>query len=543
MRLISLLLRYSRKFVILAIIAGIISGIANTGLLALINAGLNDGHGSRLIIGFAALCTTLALSRIASELLLLRLGQGALFDLRMNLSSNILAVPLRKLEEIGDHKLLSVFAEDIPAITNVINIIPIICINIAVVIACLVYMGSLSFTVLLKVLGLFVLGIFTYQLGATKTRHYLTLAREESNSLFKHLKVLMGGVKELKLHRARREMFLSKVLRPTASRLRSHNVTGMTVYTLATGWGQLLVFITIGLLLFVMPKASNIDATSLTGFTLAFLYIVAPLQMIMNSLPVVRRGEVALRNVENLGLTLLSYSTEKGKLAVSTARLPLSSVEMVGVTLSYKREGEDISFALGPIDLTLGPGEVVFLVGGNGSGKTTLAKVLTGLYLPESGTIYLNGEPVTGQEVESLRQYFSAVFSDFHLFDSLLGVESPQLDAQARSYLSQLKLSHKVNVKDGVLSTTELSQGQRKRLALLIAYLEDRPIYVFDEWAADQDITFKEIFYLRILPELKARGKAVLVISHDEHYYHVADRVIKVDNGRIIEHARYSPAL
>jgi putative ATP-binding cassette transporter len=108
------------------------------------------------------------------------------------------------------------------------------------------------------------------------------------------------------------------------------------------------------------------------------------------------------------------------------------------------------------------------------------------------------------------------------------------LDGHAREFLERLQLSDKVNMKDNVLSTTDLSQGQRKRLALLTAYLEDRPIYVFDEWAADQDPLFKEVFYHQLLPDLKARGKTVIVISHDDRFYHVGDRVIKLENGQTV---------
>jgi putative ATP-binding cassette transporter len=208
-------------------------------------------------------------------------------------------------------------------------------------------------------------------------------------------------------------------------------------------------------------------------------------------------------------------------------------VELVGVTHTYRREGEDTPFTLGPIDVTLRPGELLFLVGGNGSGKSTLAKLLAGLYLPEAGEVRLNGQRVTDENREHYREHFTMVFSDFFLFDSLLGLEHPTLDEQAREYLTKLQLSHKITVTDGVLSTTDLSQGQRKRLALLTAYLEDRPIYLFDEWAADQDPYFKEIFYCALLPELKARGKMVVVISHDDHFYHVADRIIKLDYGKL----------
>src|SRR4029079_10547844 len=139
------------------------------------------------------------------------------------------------------------------------------------------------------------------------------------------------------------------------------------------------------------------------------------------------------------------------------------------------------------------------------------------------------GVPITDSNRDDFRQIFSAVFSDFYLFESLIGLESSGRDDQAREYLKQLHLSHKVRITNGSLSTTALSQGQRKRLALLTAYLEDRPFYLFDEWASDQDPLFKNIFYTQLLPELKARGKTVLAITHDDKYFDLADRIIKLD--------------
>src|SRR5688500_9922608 len=168
---------------------------------------------------------------------------------------------------------------------------------------------------------------------------------------------------------------------------------------------------------------------------------------------------------------------------------------------------------LGSTDASLQPGEVVFIAGSNGSGKSTLAKIITGLYPPESGEIRLDGKVINDRNRDDYRQLFSAVFADFYLFENLIGLEKSGLDAQAREYLAELHLDHKVKVKDGALSTTALSQGQRKRLALLTAYLEDRPIYLFDEWASDQDPMFKEIFYTQILPDLKSRGKTVIAIK------------------------------
>jgi putative pyoverdin transport system ATP-binding/permease protein len=203
------------------------------------------------------------------------------------------------------------------------------------------------------------------------------------------------------------------------------------------------------------------------------------------------------------------------------------------VTHSYHRENEASQFILGEINLTLQPGELVFIVGGNGSGKSTLAKLITGLYIPESGAIYLDDQVIDAEHREWYRQHFSVVFSDFYLFDRLLGLDQPNLDQQAYDYLQQLQLDRKVTIADGKLSTISLSQGQRKRLTLLTAYLEDRPIYLFDEWASDQDPVFKEVFYRQFLPQLKAKGKTVLVISHDDRYFATADRIIKLDYGQI----------
>ena len=535
MKIIKFLIKYSRAAVILAVVAGIISGASNTGLLAVINAVLrNNGFSMTvLLLMFIGLCVLLPVTRFIAEVLLIRLGQGALVDLRMRLSRQILAAPLRQLEEIGAARLLAVLSDDVPTITNALLAVPILCINIAIVIGSLVYLGWLSWVVLLAVLFFMVIGIATYQLPVIKAMHHLRLAREQGDALFSHFRALTDGAKELKLHSQRRDAFLTQTLKATSQNFRRHNVKGMVILTAANSWGQILVFVVVGLVLFALPVIRGASAETMTGYTLVLLYLMTPLQVIMTTLPNLSRANVSLRKVEELGLTLSSESQE----VISDRQIGTgsawASLEMVNVTHAYQREGEDSSFILGPIDLTLTPGELVFLVGGNGSGKTTLSKLLVGLYSPEGGEVRLNDALITDKNREVYRQHFSVVFSDYFLFDSLLGLDAPDLDDNARKYLSLLRLENKLKIQDGVLSTTDLSQGQRKRLALLTAYLEDRSIYVFDEWAADQDPLFKEIFYYQLLPELKARGKTVVVISHDDKYYHVGDRIIKLDDGKL----------
>jgi putative ATP-binding cassette transporter len=394
-------------------------------------------------------------------------------------------------------------------------------------------MGWLSWSLLLVVLGVMALGIVSYRMPQRWAVRSLWLAREENDRLYHHFRAQTEGIKELKLHRSRRQAFLSHVLQATATAFRQHTVVGMAIYAVARSWGHLLFYVVIGLLLFALPAMSDTATPTITGYTLSLLYMMTPVASILNALPDLGRANVALKKVEALGLSLATHTTEDD--VITPLPEPISSwerLEVAGVTYTYYREKEDRSFILGPVDLIFHSGELVFLIGGNGSGKTTLAKLLVGLYVPETGAIRLHGQPITDANRESYRQHFSAVFSDFYLFDSLLGLDTAKLDIRARDYLVQLQLNHKVQVEEGRFSTLDLSQGQRKRLALLTAYLEDRSFYVFDEWAADQDPLFKQLFYLQLLPELKARGKTVLVITHDDQYFHLADRCLKMEEGK-----------
>ena len=540
MKLLPFLLRYSREIkysrsiLVITILAGVASGIVSTALLALINSALGKAGSvpSKLVIGFVALCIALPVLRMIPEVLLLRLTQGAIFDLRLHLCRRILSAPLRLLEELKPARLLATLTEDIPTVTSAIVLLPLICMHGAVLVSCLIYLGWLSPITLAGVLAFMVLSIASYEFQTVRAMRYFKRGREQWDGLVKHFRALTEGTKELKLHHDRREAFLSDELRSTAESLRSYNFTGNVIYIVTKSWGQLLFFILIGLLLFVLPKWQNIGATTLTNYVLVLLYMMGPIEVILNILPAFGRAKVAIDKIERLGVSLANSGNDGGERFEPTSP-DWNRLDLVSVTHTYYREGENSSFTLGPIDLSFRPGELVFLAGGNGSGKTTLAKVLTGLYAPESGEIYLDGRLISDRSIESYRQMFSAVFSDFYLFEKLLGLGHADLDGEAQRYLSQLQLAHKVQISGGQLSTIDLSQGQRKRLALLTAYLEDRPFYIFDEWAADQDPAFKNIFYLSLLPELKARGKTALVITHDDRYYHVADRVVKLNYGSV----------
>jgi putative ATP-binding cassette transporter len=536
MELFRFLLARSGRTLAMAVGAGLVSGALNSALLALVNFAIlnQDGINLRLAAVFATLCAFAALTRVSSELLLVKMGQGTVCSLRIELSRQVLLVPLRQLEQLGGHRILSVLSDDIPNITNMVAAIPVLCINASVVVGCLVYMGWLHWKLLAVVMGLVVTGIFTYQWGVARAVQHFDRARGHENQLQKHFQALVHGIKELKLHQRRRETFLFSVLGKTAHAAREENNSALTVYTVASSWGQLLVFVIIGLIVLYLGHALGAGGHVITGFALALVYLMTPLQVIMNSLPGMARANVAISNVEELGLNLSSSAMNEENATVPEPQSAAVRLELSDVTYAYPREDSPSDFTLGPVNLVVNPGELLFVTGGNGCGKTTLAKLITGLYAPDTGKIYFNESSVTDNNRDGYRQQFSAVFSDFFLFDSLLGLEEIRIDDRAREYLSTLHLVHKVSIENGKFSTTELSQGQRKRLALLTSYLEDRPVYFFDEWAADQDPAFKEVFYLSILPALKTQGKTVIVISHDDRYYWVADRVIKLESGQLV---------
>jgi putative pyoverdin transport system ATP-binding/permease protein len=532
-----LLLRTSWRIVLLAGIAGLFNGASTAGLIALMNGAISKFAGAQpwLTWGFLGCSIVLLITNFGSQVLLVRASQGAIFQLRILLSERILASPLRSLENIGNAQLLATLTDDVEWVSRSFAVLPAMFNAIAIFLGCLVYMAYLSLTAFLVLLGLIVFGVSSYEFLASRASRFLRLARDEQDRLFQHFRAVTDGNKELKLNRSRRQAFLDQQLQTSAATSQRLNIVGMTMFAIAASWGQLLLFSTIGFFLFALPRVLSVQPAVLSGYVLTIIYLMMPMQQILEAVPTLTRATVALKKIDSLHLSLADQTSEAESKAKEPAIAPWQQIQLVNINHSYSSGQGDktFTFTLGPLDLSFKGGELVFIIGGNGSGKSTLAKLLTGLYVPESGTILVDGQPITDQNREWYRQHFSVVFADFYLFDRLLGLGNPDLDAQAQAYLTQLKLNHKVQVKDGVLSTTALSQGERKRLGLLNAYLEDRPIYLFDEWASDQDPMFRDLFYTQMLQDLKRRGKTVFVISHDDHYFHVADRMIKLDYGTL----------
>ncbi|MGW4115978.1 cyclic peptide export ABC transporter [Actinosynnema sp. NPDC004786] len=524
------LMRSSPRVFLAAIAAGLVSGAAGAAFIVVVNLALARGADRAVVWGYVALCAVTVLARFAAQRMLFRLSQDVIYRLRRRLVDGVLDAPLRTTEKLGPARLYSALSDDVIVVADVVPGLPAVCSGVAFVVVGLVYLVVVSPVVAVAALLATVVGAAVYRLFSIGGMRRLNAAREEQDRLFEHFRAVTGGAKELKLDRARRDALAGEALDRTALSYRDHSIRGLTVFEGAAGSGQALFFALVGVLVFVLPLHFALPPRALADTVMVLLFLVASLQGVLIWVPQLGRASVALGKLDELLAELPAAAPP----AVAGAVAPTwRRIELRGVRHVYPGpQGEQ--FTLGPVDLEIRRGEVSFVVGGNGSGKTTLAKLITGLYEPESGRVSVDGVPVDVGGIEGYRQSFAAVFTDFFLFDSLVGLPAADREDRAREYLRRLRLDHKVRVEGDRFSTTALSQGQRKRLALLAAYLSDRPCYVFDEWAADQDPVFKDVFYRELLPELRARDKAVVVISHDDRYFDLADRLFRLEDGLLL---------
>ncbi|WP_067829581.1 ATP-binding cassette domain-containing protein [Nocardia inohanensis] len=655
MQLIRFLISISWVRIVAVVAAGLIAGVANTYLVTLIRGVVSPPpHPPVSVQAFVVTALVILISGVVSQVLLIRLAQDAIYRLRSDLSSSIVSAPLEQLERLGMHRLMATLTEDVRSLSQAATAIPSICVDLATIVGCFVYLVIVSGTVFAVTVAGTLLGIACVEVILKRVRTLYKEARENEDSLLRSYQAVTLGIKELKLHRGRRRDFMERHLLGTAGSLRDQNVEAGSKFSIGQGFGQLLQLGTMALILFGIARWFELDQSVMVGYVLVTTFLSMPMQNFMHRIPDLLRGDVALSKIRTMNLDMESMHNEENLPYDDRPPVESARLELVNAGYSYRFEapstvppipggppdgppgmgggprgaglhpaatraqlaagdgpegvagqagpdghpghhhpghpggpgqggpggppphpkgrrpagppgatGPDVNghrffnhsghdnrplpmdrrpleangehgFELGPIDLTFEPGQITFIVGGNGSGKSTLAKLLTGLYVPQTGFLSLNGEQINHQNIEWFRQHSSAVFTDFHLFEDYLGFE-PGIDEQVRKYLRELQIDHKVTVENGVLSTIALSQGQRKRLALLTALLEDRPILLFDEWAADQEPKFRDVFYREILTDLKARGKTIIVITHDDRYFHLADQLVKLDFGKLAE--------
>ena len=531
-KLLSLLTGHSRGLLILALGASLVGGLGGPAAVALINEGLTGplSIDTAFLMRFGGLVAVVVAAQLGGKLWLGQVTEEAFIRLQERLCRQVLATPLDRLEAVGVPRLLALFSEDARSLITALWKVPSCCINLVTVVGGLAYMGWLS-PATLAVLG--GIGLPTFWACAALTRRArlkMQQARQSKETLFEHYRALAEGSKELQQHRGRRSSFFHRLLGPAIAHYRALRLAGRRLHEAAHALNNTAYFLFI-LVLFVLAARFQPETRILVGYALAALYVKGALQNLWGAVPQFTQAEVSLRQIQTLELAPDTGPFPEDGLAPPPPAW--RQLDLEGVIYEYGEPGT--GFKLGPLDLSLRPGQLVCVQGANGSGKTTLVKLISGLYWPREGCIRLDGCAIAPSAQEQYREHFAVVFADGYLFDPLLGQEGETLDRRAGEYLATLELEGLVAVKNGRFSTTDLSRGQRKRLALLNAYLEDRPIYLFDEAAEGQDPQFRELFYRRLLPGLKARGKLVVVVTHDPQYLDAADCLIELDQGRMLQ--------
>lgn len=400
---------------------------------------------------------------------------------------------------------------------------------IALVLAAL-YIAAISTLAFVVVAGLFAATIFLYRASQRNIRAALRRAGEREERFFQLLGHLLRGFKEAKLHAERGADLEGKYLQPVSAEARDRRIEAERQISGGQTATYMGFYTLLGAVVFALPQYLDSTATAMK-IVYVVLFILSTVEVVLKSVPMLAKADLAL---ESLGAVEDRLRAAAGEAELAPAAAPATFREIVFDGIAFTHFGPDgkPSFTVGPCDLTLEPGKMITFVGGNGSGKSTLMRLLTGLYQPAQGTIRWDGLAVGPANAADYRKLFSAVFADFHLFDRLYGLE-PADEARVNALLADLGLGGKTAYADGRFTNLELSTGQRKRLALAVALLEDKPIYVLDEIAADQDPGFRQRLYDEIFPRLKAAGKTLIVVSHDERYFARADRVLTMHDGRI----------
>ncbi|CDZ24032.1 cyclic peptide transporter [[Clostridium] cellulosi] len=522
----------------LIITMSVLSGFGNSMMVFIVNEALNrtlndTNHAAGIETGLYVYFILGLLFFTAADYYtrkrMIVLTNRMIFEKRMKIIDKIFGAPFYNFESMDHGKTYAALNNDPETVSNFVNMFVQILTGSVSLIFCFVYLWTLNGEGAFLSIVIIVIASALFMLVSHSAQKAFEKNRDVQNLFFKNISDLVGGFKELYINGKKRSEFHDDI-QNSCKMYTDTRIEGDIKFVGVTIFGNIMYMLVIGIVAFTFSMIfPYIQSNTLRSFVVVYLYMGSIITMLTSQIPSLVRVMVSFRRIESF---INEISTLKEEPAVIFEEKTSDiKIQLKNVKFHYKNtNGEE--FSLGPINYEFRSGEIVFITGGNGSGKTTLAKLITGLYQPDEGEILVNGEKV---DTKTLGNYFTTVYSDFYLFDRLYGINTDEKMDEIKKYLDILKISDKVSIKDGKFTTTRLSTGQKKRLALLISYLEDKPAFFFDEWAADQDPEFRKFFYTTLLPELKARGKAVIAITHDDRYFGEADKLIKMEMGQIID--------
>lgn len=510
-----------------AALLSVLAGLATSLVIVSLHALLAHPEQPDIAIRVGLAIALMFVATTAARVMLVRLSLRAVNQLIVRLSERVLGAPLKRLEELGPARVTALYTEDVDGLVGAVLQLPALLSSLSILLVCFTYLAFRSPALLVVLIAALLITVMSVRAVARAAHRRDVRAREFADATMEHVRQIAQGNKELKLSRARLARFLEHELRGTLRGLEQARASSSTLNGVAQATGSAQTFVAI-VAIAIAGRLLEVDFATVATFGFVVLYLTGPVGMILAAIPPLSRFAVSRGNLEELGLSLDRQAEAPSAAPIPT---PLRKIALSQITHVYHRE-DGTQFTLGPLSLEVEAGALTFIVGGNGSGKSTLVKVITGLYPPESGHVQVDDTRIGPENQASYRELFGVVFADFFLPNRL--PVTPGLER----YLQALQLEGRVTISDTGIDTTNLSSGQRKRLALLATLLDDRPVYVFDEWASDQDPQFKELYYRTFLPELKARGKAVVVVTHDDRYFDLADRMLRLEDGQLRDERR-----
>lgn len=520
----------------------VFAGMANAGLLAIINAAAenasNQEANDRLLALFLAAIFCYVVAQRFILITSITEVERILGGIRVQVADRIRQADLESLEHLGRSEIFGVVARETQNISQAASTLVMALQAVMMVMFSVAYLALLSKTAFFITVGVCSVGIALHMNRARTLTRMLGDAQRKENEFLALLTHLLDGFKEVRLRKAR-GADLFQHLRAVSSTVEAVKTKSGREFSSHFLFAQLLVYGLLAAIVFLLPRVSPEYSGVVLKLTAAVLFIIGPLGSIVNAVPIFSAANVAAQNIFDIEaqLTATGMANQNGR-PEAPPPAPFSNIRLQRTVFEYPDRGTGSVFRLGPIDLEITAGEMLFIVGGNGSGKSTLLKAMTGLYHPQSGSVTMDDTLVSAETATWYRSHFAAVFSEYHLFDRLYGLGDVPA-ARVSELLALMEISHKTAYENGRFTTLDLSHGQRKRLALLVALLEDRPILVLDEWAADQDPPFRQFFYETLLPRLKREGKTIIAVTHDDRYFGLADRVVKMEYGAFVP---YRPA-
>lgn len=522
------------KYVTTGLLSGLCSflfiNMVTRAIGLLMTGGLTDISPEYIII-FAAIILMFVWTRRTLSLTIIHLSQRLFWNLRKQILTLMLGT--------GYQQMAARKTEVYAAIVNDVNILTQASLSIidfftatVLALSCLVYLASVSWVLFLITLVFAFAGVGIYHFSAKKNNDHFQRARGLEEDFIRQLNAILSGFKEIFMEPRKGKAIYGQKIASIADKAYRDNTTAFTGFLNNQITGQILFYMLISSILLFFSVILKIKSGDTVSFVFTLLYLLTSIETIMVLLPSLSRAGVASSRLMKLKTALANAGQQN---TIASSYISRDDFEQITVTdLEFRYGGQDQGFGIGPVSFEINRGEVAFIYGGNGSGKTTFIHTLLGLNKPTAGEIRLNDIPVTSANYNTYKTCFAVVFSDFYLFNDLIGIDQPDME-KWQHYVRLFELEDKIKLEGTDFSTTDLSTGQRKRLALIAAMLENKPVLIIDEWAADQDPYFRKKFYTEIIPILKQEGIAIVAITHDDRYYHCADRIYRMDYGKLIE--------